>query len=87
MSSQAPQNRDFRSAKNVEPLNEHNTQSQDAAGQPSFSGPGANTSAASTTKPHGNKMLNKLDPRFDSDMLEEQEQQQQAREKGEGPVE
>ncbi|PYH40695.1 uncharacterized protein BP01DRAFT_269434, partial [Aspergillus saccharolyticus JOP 1030-1] len=67
-------NRDFASATNVEPLNDRNTQSQDAAQQPSFSGPGASTSAASTTKPHGNKLLNKLDPRFDSDMLEEQQQ-------------
>ncbi|RAH86218.1 hypothetical protein BO86DRAFT_406584 [Aspergillus japonicus CBS 114.51] len=75
-----PTNRDFQSAKNVEPLDEHNTQSEDAATQPSFSGPGAHTSAASTTKPHGNKILNKLDPRFDSDMLEEEQQKQERRE-------
>ncbi|RAH48918.1 uncharacterized protein BO95DRAFT_329221, partial [Aspergillus brunneoviolaceus CBS 621.78] len=66
--------RDFQSAKNVEPLDEHNTQSEDAATQPSFSGPGAHSSAASTTKPHGNKVLNKLDPRLDSDMLEGQQE-------------
>ncbi|RAH69993.1 uncharacterized protein BO66DRAFT_392088 [Aspergillus aculeatinus CBS 121060] len=76
-------NRDFQSAKNVEPLDKHNTQSEDAATQPSFSGPGAHSSAASTTKPHGNKILNKLDPRFDSEMLEGQ----QERERREGPHE
>ncbi|OJJ52735.1 hypothetical protein ASPSYDRAFT_51430 [Aspergillus sydowii CBS 593.65] len=35
-------------------------------------GPGASATSAQKPKPHDSKVLNKLDPRFDSDALEAQ---------------
>ncbi|KAL5365247.1 hypothetical protein BJX96DRAFT_179667 [Aspergillus floccosus] len=36
-----------------------------------FAGPGKSATAPEKPKPHASKILNKLDPRFDQDILEE----------------
>lgn len=41
--------------------------------EPGVGGPGASATAPEKPKPHSNKVLNKLDPRFDHDALEAQE--------------
>lgn len=43
------------------------------ADQPGVGGPGAAATAPEKPKPHDSKLLNKLDPRFDEDMLEAQQ--------------
>ncbi|RAK95076.1 uncharacterized protein BO80DRAFT_460068 [Aspergillus ibericus CBS 121593] len=77
MTDQPPVGRDFLDAKNVEPIDQNDSDLDESASQPRFSGPGANTTAPSTSKPHSNKLLNKLDPRYDSDILEATSQDQQ----------
>ncbi|TPR01290.1 hypothetical protein CAN33_0038565 [Aspergillus niger] len=67
MADQPPMGRDFIDAKNTDP--------EDSASQPRFPGPGSSTTAPSTSKPHSNKLLNKLDPRYDSDVLESEKQE------------
>ena len=81
MTDQPPVGRDFLDAKNVEPIDQNETDPEDSASQPRFAGPGANTTAPSTSKPHSNKLLNKLDPRYDSDILDatSQDNQQEQR--------
>lgn len=50
--------------------------SSKAPTEPGIAGPGASATAPVKPKPHDSKVMNKLDPRFDEDMLE-------AKEKGE----
>ncbi|KAL3463605.1 hypothetical protein BJX64DRAFT_287346 [Aspergillus heterothallicus] len=57
--------------------NDQNLATSGAASEkPSFNGPGgasAATTASQNPKPHSSKVLNKLDPRYDSDILEANE--------------
>ncbi|RAK93363.1 hypothetical protein BO79DRAFT_223848 [Aspergillus costaricaensis CBS 115574] len=78
MADQPPMGRDFIDAKNVDPI-DHNDQTdpEDSASQPRFPGPGSSTTAPSTSKPHSNKLLNKLDPRYDNDVLESEKQEKE----------
>lgn len=57
------------SASNVEER-ENGSHHDEYAQRPSFTGPGEHATAAAP-KPHSSKLLNKLDPRFDEDVLEE----------------
>lgn len=61
-------------------IHHHSEQAQ----QPSFPGPGENATAKDPIEPHSSKVLNKLDPRFDSDILEKtkKDEEQAEREKG-----
>ncbi|GKZ36045.1 hypothetical protein AbraIFM66950_006920 [Aspergillus brasiliensis] len=86
MADQPPMNRDYLNAKNVDLVDHNNndqTDPEDSASQPRFPGPGSSTTAPSTSKPHSNKLLNKLDPRYDSDVLEaQQEEKEKAQRRG-----
>ncbi|KAL2850642.1 hypothetical protein BJY01DRAFT_245342 [Aspergillus pseudoustus] len=47
-----------------------------ASEKPSFNGPGgasASTTSSQNPKPHSSRLLNKLDPRYNSDILEAQQ--------------
>lgn len=41
--------------------------------EPGFPGPGSSTTAPEKPKGHGSKVLNKLDPRMDQDVMEAKE--------------
>lgn len=41
--------------------------------EPGIQGPGASTTAPEKAKPHSSKILNKLDPRHDSDAVDAQQ--------------
>ena len=47
------------------------------AQQPSFPGPGASATAASPPKPHSSRLLNKLDPRLNQDILDKVDKERQ----------
>jgi hypothetical protein len=68
--------RDPTQASNVVEASEVPEQSQakDTSAAPAFEGPGAKATAPETSKPHSSKIMNKLDPRFDSDVLEQRDQ-------------
>ncbi|PWY84770.1 hypothetical protein BO70DRAFT_361171 [Aspergillus heteromorphus CBS 117.55] len=82
MSDHPPLSRSYLNSKNVQPM-DHASDSEDSASasasQPQLAGPGSDT----TAKPHSNKILSKLDPRLDSDILEETEQDTAQQEGGE----
>lgn len=44
--------------------------SNKAPTEPGVAGPGASATAPEKPKPHDSKIINKLDPRFDEDVLE-----------------
>lgn len=69
---------DHQQPTNVEQRSGYTSQEQarEEADKPAFPGPGSDASAGEKPKPHDSKILNKLDPRFDADMIE-------AKEKGE----
>merc|ERR1712048_1303440 len=58
-------------AKNVDinPRTAHDTTDK-APNEGSFPGPGANATARAPEQPHSSKVLNKLDPRYNSDIIE-----------------
>lgn len=64
-------------AKNVDTNAESAYESVDnkAPNDASFPGPGGNATARAPQKPHSSKMLNKLDPRYDSDIIEAAEKE------------
>lgn len=58
-------------AKNVETAEKGGLWGGGKAEEPSYPGPGANVSAKDPAKPHASKWMNKADPRFNEDLLEE----------------
>lgn len=63
-------------AKNVDinPRNAHNTTDK-APNEGSFPGPGGNATARAPQQPHSSKVPNKLDPRYNSDIIEATEKE------------
>ena len=74
--NEPPLSRDKTPAKNVEQTSKPVAQSGREPTQPSYPGPGSNATASETAKPHSSKVLNKLDPRFDEDILETAKREQ-----------
>lgn len=77
--SESMTEREFSDAKNIEirpkSTTDTNATGSDSDGEkpsshPSFPGPGADATARSPAKPHSSKLMNKLDPRYDSDILD-----------------
>jgi hypothetical protein len=48
---------------------------RESSQNPGFPGPGQSATAPEKPKPHGSKILNKLDPRFDHDIFEEHQKE------------
>lgn len=63
-------------ARNVDinPKSAHDTTDK-APNEGSFPGPGGNATARAPQQPHSSKVLNKLDPRYDSDIIEAAEKE------------
>jgi hypothetical protein len=63
------------SASNVDIIDPNTSSSKNSntsnEGSTKFSGPGTSASKPGGVQPHSSKLLNKLDPRLDSDLIEE----------------